>query len=171
MSENDKIDGTQTVPEPVAEGGGGRAIITDEDVLARDDLTTAQIGDADVHEPPARSALPDAPVAAGVGVGQGAHTPPDPTVFDRDGRVREGVTSDDAGTGTVRSDDGTAPDGVEPDDDSDEARIARLVDNHDQDELADIAESLGVAKTGTKPEVAERIVAKQRENEAAAQGA
>lgn len=108
----EEIKGTETIADPATE----RTVITDESVLKSDDLTTAVVGDADVHDPPARSALPDEPVADAVGAGQGAHTPPDPAAFDPDGRPRAvPSTVTVSGDRAETSDDGSAnPDDVGP---------------------------------------------------------
>ena len=44
--------------------------------------------DAKVEDPPVRASLPDTPIAQTLAAGAGAHTPPDPEVFDIEGRPR-----------------------------------------------------------------------------------
>lgn len=40
------------------------------------------------EQPPVRTSSPDTPIAQTLTAGAGEHTPPDPAVFDRDGRPR-----------------------------------------------------------------------------------
>lgn len=48
------------------------------------------------EDPPVRAAKPDTPIAQVLVEGAGAHTPPDPDEFDKEGRPRrEGVTASD----------------------------------------------------------------------------
>lgn len=193
---SNEIEGTEAVTDPAA----SRTVITDEDVVKSDDLTTATIGDADVHDPPVRSALPDSPVADAVGVGQGEHAPPDPAAFDREGRpLAESSTvkgpggdgdeatgrvpdADDSPALPVPSNDDVATslggssaapesDGSTPDDDGGDgdepnpvpgdvsgADPAALADEHSGDELEAAARERDVSHSGTKVEVAERLV-------------
>lgn len=44
--------------------------------------------DAQNEDPPVRTSSPDTPIAQTLAAGAGAHTPPDPKVFDKDGRPR-----------------------------------------------------------------------------------
>ncbi len=45
--------------------------------------------DAESEQPPVRAGKPDTPIAQTLAAGAGAHTPPDPDVFDEAGRPRE----------------------------------------------------------------------------------
>ena len=44
--------------------------------------------DAKPNDPPVRAAEPDIPIAQTLAAGAGAHTPPDPKLFDKEGRPR-----------------------------------------------------------------------------------
>ena len=44
--------------------------------------------DAKPEDPPVRAAKPDTPIAQTLAAGAGEHTPPDPEMFDKDGRPR-----------------------------------------------------------------------------------
>ncbi len=45
--------------------------------------------DAESEQPPVRAGKPDTPIAQTLAAGAGAHDPPDPEVFDSEGRPRE----------------------------------------------------------------------------------
>ncbi len=45
--------------------------------------------DTEHEAPPLHTARPDVPIAQVLAAGAGEHTPPDPKVFDAEGRVRE----------------------------------------------------------------------------------
>lgn len=176
MSDNDKLlkDATEPVPDPATEAGAERRVITDDEtrdeggVLAADDVTTAAIGDAKVNQPPVRSALPDEPVAHGVGVGQGAHTPPADDVFGPDGRVSDAYESDtvkgpggdgDAQGRVAGPDEPAAEREANPvPDDVSDTDPAKLADAHTADELRDAAEARGLSKSGSKPDLAAALV-------------
>jgi hypothetical protein len=54
-----------------------------------DDQEHAIHGDAKENDPPVRTGRPDVPIAQTMTEGTGAHTPPDPTVFGPDGRLKD----------------------------------------------------------------------------------
>lgn len=61
--------------------------VTDE-APAQDDQQGAVIGDASHEDSPVRTSRPDVPIAAVMAGGVGEHKPPDPDVFDADGRFK-----------------------------------------------------------------------------------
>jgi len=81
----DKKNDIETVKIDVDATGVGTITNT---TPSEDDKVHAIIGDAKQDQPPVRTGRPDVPIAQTLASGTGAHTPPDPDVYDADGRVR-----------------------------------------------------------------------------------
>lgn len=77
--------------DPDLEPGPGAVQSTTEETPSRADETSAPgpyTGDdaPKVDDPPVRTTDPDQPIAQTLAAGAGEHTPPDPDVFDKEGR-------------------------------------------------------------------------------------
>jgi hypothetical protein len=78
---------------------------TTEETPAEADKTSAPNAlDAKPEDPPVRAAKPDTPIAQTLTAGAGAHTPPDPDMFDKDGRPK--TVSGESVSDAKASDDG-----------------------------------------------------------------
>ncbi len=66
---------------------------TTETPAEADESSLPNAMDAKVNDPPVRAGEPDIPIAQTLAAGAGEHTPPDPDVFDKEGRPRS-VTGD-----------------------------------------------------------------------------
>lgn len=66
---------------------------TEETPAEADESSLPNAMDAKPIDPPVRSALPDVPIAQTLAAGAGEHTPPDPDLFDKEGRPK--VTADE----------------------------------------------------------------------------
>lgn len=60
----------------------------DVESLKDDDQVNAVVGDAEPHDPPVRTTLPDVPVIGSLAVGAGQHQPTDAEEYDESGRPR-----------------------------------------------------------------------------------
>ncbi len=83
--------------EPGAEGAVAPVQSTTEETPSAADGTSApgpyQGDDAPkIEDPPVRTGRPDTPIAQVLTAGAGAHTPPDPDEFDKEGRPRRDET-------------------------------------------------------------------------------
>jgi hypothetical protein len=77
---------------------------TTEETPAEQDKTSAPNAlDAKNEDPPVRTSSPDTTIAQTLTAGAGAHTPPDPDMYDSEGRPKsvtgESVSSSDDGEG------------------------------------------------------------------------
>jgi hypothetical protein len=68
---------------------------TTETPAEADESSLPNAMDAKPEDPPVRAAKPDTPIAQTLAAGAGAHTPPDPDMFDKEGRPRS-VTGEEA---------------------------------------------------------------------------
>lgn len=179
MSEENaaKLDELDT--EQVAPPGASQTVVTGGE-LAGDDSMPANVGDARVDDGGVRTNSATEPIADALGTGAGAHVPP-PANVGPDGR--EQFVDDVAPTALATYDGPCAPPGQgeaqveaaqydeadgppEPPAEvsHDDPEVKALVEAHDGDELAGLAEDRGLKSSGTKPEVAARIVQHDRAN-------
>lgn len=71
---------------------GGRTdgpIITSEPKREADKTSAPVPNDAELEDPPARTARPDVPIAVSSATGAGQHVPPDPEKYTPEGRPRD----------------------------------------------------------------------------------
>jgi len=68
---------------------------TEETPAEADKSSLPNALDAKPNDPPVRAAEPDIPIAQTLAAGAGEHTPPDPKLFDKEGRPRS-VTGEEA---------------------------------------------------------------------------
>ena len=77
----------QTIPPPVEQVEGDGVVAPPVAELKQADAVSGPtVVDAEVEDYPVRTGRPDQPVAVTIASGAGAHTPPDPEVYDVDGR-------------------------------------------------------------------------------------
>jgi hypothetical protein len=62
---------------------------TDKTPAEADKSSLPNAMDAKPEDPPVRASKPDTPIAQTLTAGAGEHTPPDPDVYDKEGRPRE----------------------------------------------------------------------------------
>jgi hypothetical protein len=62
---------------------------TDKTPAEADKSSLPNAMDAKPEDPPVRASKPDTPIAQTLTAGAGAHTPPDPDEYDKEGRPRE----------------------------------------------------------------------------------
>lgn len=179
MSEENaaKLDELDT--EQVSPDAGTQTVVTGGE-LTGDDSMPASIGDARVDDGGVRTNSAVEPIADALATGAGAHVPP-PENVDRDGRER--FVDDVPPTALATYDGPGSPPGQGPAaveaaqyDEADgppappegvphtDPEVVDLVENHDGEELAALAEERGVKVSGTKAEVAARIVEHDRAN-------
>lgn len=172
----------KTAAEVAAEqidGGTVQPVSSDPTTVAtdvtpsHDDETPAVVGDAKVDDGVVRTNSAVEPIADVLTAGAGAPKPP-PSNVGPDGRevFEDGVPptalTTYTGPGAPPEQTGEPGDQSDPDpaneDPGDEAAIAALVDENDSDELAALATERGLSTSGTKTEVATRIVEYDRDN-------
>jgi len=83
------IDAGNVADSPVVQS------TTTETPAEADESSLPNALDAKVNDPPVRSGDPDIPIAQTLAAGAGEHTPPDPKLFDKEGRPRS-VTGEEA---------------------------------------------------------------------------
>jgi hypothetical protein len=74
------IDAGNVADSPVVQS------TTEETPAKADESSLPNALDAKPEDPPVRAARPDTPIAQTLAAGAGAHTPPDPKEFDKEGR-------------------------------------------------------------------------------------
>ncbi len=105
MAETKKAKEAESVAETIAAAPGiepGNVAdtpvvqsTTTETPAEADETSLPNALDAKPDDPPVRAASPDVPIAQTLAAGAGAHTPPDPKLFDKEGRPRS-VTGEEA---------------------------------------------------------------------------
>lgn len=176
-TELDKLD-TEEVTPPVA---SDTAVVGDADKLpAADDKVPAVIGDAEVDDGGVRTNSAVEPIADTLATGAGAPHPP-PSNVDAEGRETfpDGVAptaeagydgpgappaGQNGGEAAEETEEGSSSEESNPvPEDVSDAEPDVLAEEHSAEELKAAAEARDLPTSGTKAEVAERIVAYDRD--------
>ncbi len=96
-AEQAKVSGAKLASDDKALAGGrpDGPIVTSDPKREADKTSYPVPNDAQLEDPPVRTARADVPIAVSLATGAGQHNPPDPEKYTPDGRPRDLAGSDD----------------------------------------------------------------------------